>query len=174
MTSARASGIPWYHSERFIGLLVFAAGFGAAWCFFFGDALLPAFLARISFFLVALPFLTLGIIPGLIPSLAPILLVLLTAAYFPLLYFGVLKIRDSLSSNKIPILCVFIFLAIALHGMADRLLGIYLGEAMGNTAEAPAKPAPSEGPETLLEQAMKEDEAEAELEGLSESTLPVY
>jgi|GEM_PF-2265471 len=168
MNSSRHAGVPWYRSELFRGGGVYAAGFCLSSGFFFGDSSLHSVAARTCFFLIALPFLTLGIIPGLTQSLTPFLLALLCAVYFPLVYFGSLKLRDSLSMNRAAVLGVFIVLLLGLHGMADRLLGIYIGESIKNTADYPA-PAPARLPaaaETLLEQAIKEEEAAADLEGI--------
>lgn len=173
MASTKQAGNPWYRSGRFKGFLVYAAGLFVSSCFFFGDVSLPGALARSSFFLVALPFLALGVIPGLIQLLGPLVLAFLCAAYFLLVYLGALKLRDSLSSNRVPVLCVFIFMVLVSHGMADRLLSFYLGEAMKKTAPQPVSAEQRAASESLLEQAIKEDEAEAEMEGLSENTLPV-
>lgn len=165
------TGFPWYRKKRTLYAAAYFFGLAAAAVVFSTGLHFPVWLGRTCFFLIAPVFIAAGPLAAVFGSVESPAMILLTAAYFPLVLFAFGKLYESLARNHRAVLICTAVLLLSVHSLADRLILIYIGESIRNTAPDP-EPSSAASDLTAIMSLEDEHEESAETVGVWPDELP--
>lgn len=124
----------WYRSAAVLYGASAAAGFFFGYCVFSGSYSIPVWLGRLSLFLISVPFLVFGFGLRFLEPVNAYLMMILCGVYFAFVLFAFFILKDALSRRRLLVLAGFTVMLWGMHAMADRIMTIYIGESVRNTA----------------------------------------